>query len=219
VAEDPRWSGPGPFGAIALDAEQVTLPHVGPALYEPAGDGLGRRLSIHTPTTYLYVESNIARDELFSIASTLDVRATAMPAAWRVAHAGALTLARIDPSDALRAMGLDGATIALPAGYLPASATRSVEQGVDVGMTVTFRQPDSDAVGPPVILHTGTIRDVAVDTTPDPARVSIGTTTGRYSAGASELTWTESGRSWSVQGDLDLAQLVAIASSVLEARG
>jgi putative zinc finger protein len=219
VAEDPRWSGPGPFGAVGLDAEQVTLPHVGPALYEPAGDGLGRRLSIHTPTTDLFVESNLSRDELLSIASTLDVHATAMPAPWRVAHAGALTLARTDPSDALHAMGLDGAPIALPAGYAAASATRSVEQGVDVGMTVTFRQPDSEAVGPPVILHTGTIRDAAVDTAPDPARVSIGTTTGRYSAGASELTWTASGRSWSVQGDLDLAQLVAIASSVLEARG
>jgi len=218
VAEDPQWSGPGPFGPIGLDAEQVTLPHVGPALYEPAGEGLGRRLSIHTPTTDLFVESNLSRDELFSIASTLDVRGAPMPARWLVAHAGDLTLTRTDPTAALRAMGLDTTAIALPAGYLPASATRSIEQGVDVGTTVTFRQPDSDAVGPPVLLHMGAIRDAAADTAPDPQRVSIGTTTGRYSPSASELTWTGSGRSWSVQGDLDLAQLVAIASSVLEGR-
>jgi hypothetical protein len=218
VAEDPRWSGPGPFGPIGLDAEEVTLPRVGPALYEPAGDGLGRRLSIHTSTTDLFVESNLPRDELFSIASTLGVRAIAMPARWRVAHAGALTVARIDPGDALRAMGLDATTIALPAGYLPASATRSLEQGVGVGTTVVFRPPDTDAVGPPVLLHAGAI-GAASDTAPDPARVSIGATTGRYWAGASELMWRAAGRSWSVQGDLDLAQLVAIASSVLGARG
>jgi hypothetical protein len=113
---------------------------------------------------------------------------------------------------------VDPTTIALPAGYVPASATRSVEQGVDVGVTVAFRQPDTAAVGPPVVLHTGTIRDAAADTAPDPQRVSIGTTTGRYSAGTSELTWTDGGRSWSVQGDLDLAQLVAIASSVIGGR-
>jgi hypothetical protein len=218
VAEDPRWSGPGPFGPVGLDAEQVTLPHVGPALYEPAGEGLGRRLSIHTPTTDLFVESNLSRDELFSIASTLDVSAAPIPVRWRVAHAGTLTLARTDPSAALRAMGLDTTTLALPTGYLPASATRSVEQGTEVGMTVTFRQPDSDAVGPPVLVHMGSVRDAAADSAPDPQRVSIGTTTGRYSASASELTWTDAGRSWSVQGDLDLAQLVTIASSVLEGR-
>jgi len=218
VAEDPGWSGPGPFGPIGLDAEQVTLPEVGPALYEPAGDGLGRRLSIHTPTTDLFVESNLSRDELFAIASTLNVNGAPLPARWLIAHAGALTLTRTDPSAALRSMGVDPATIALPTGYLPASATRSVEQGVDVGLTVTFRQPDSDAVGPPVLLHTGTIRDAAADTAPDPQRVSIGATMGRYSAGTAELTWTDAGRSWSVQGDLDLAQLVAIASSVIGAR-
>ena len=218
VAEDPRWSGPGPFGPIGLDAEQVTLSHVGPALYEPAGEGLGRRLSIHTPTTDLFIESNLSRDELFSIASTLDVRAAPMPARWRVAHAGDLMLTRVDPTDALHEMGLDTATVALPAGYLPASATRSIDQGTHVGMTVTFRQPDSDAVGPPVLLHTGTIQDAAADTAPDPQRVSIGTTIGRYSPSASELTWTQAGRAWSVQGDLDLAQLVAVASSVLEGR-
>ena len=96
MAEDRRWSGPGPFGAIGLDAEQVTLPHVGPALYEPAGDGLGRRLSVHTPTTDLYIESNLSRDQLIAVASSLDVRAAAIPQRWRVAHAGGLTLARTD---------------------------------------------------------------------------------------------------------------------------
>jgi hypothetical protein len=66
------------------------------------------------------------------------------------------------------------------------------------------------------MVHMGTVLDAAAETVPDLQRVSIGATTGRYSASASELTWTDAGRSWSVQGDLDLAQLVAIASSMLE---
>jgi hypothetical protein len=218
VAEDRRWSGPGPFGSIGLDAERVQLPDVGPALYEPAGDGLGRRLSIHTSTTDLFLESNLSRDDLVAIASSIGVRAAPLPARWRVVHAGALTLMPADPATSLRAMGLEAASLSMPAGYTPTSASRAVEQGAEVGLTVTFRQQDTDAAGPPVLLHVGTIRESAIDTAPDPARVSIGTITGRYSASGSELTWTDAGRSWSVQGELDLAQLVAIASSVRGAR-
>ena len=186
-----------------------------------AAPGRGRRalrthgrLSIHTPRTDLFLESNLSRDELFAIASTIGVDAAPLPARWRVVRAGALTVLPADPRTSLRSMGLDAATLPMPDGYVAASATRSVEQGVDVGVTVTFRQPDTDAAGPPVLLHMGTIRGAAIDTAPDPERVSIGAVTGRYSPSASTLTWTQGDRSWSIQGDLDLATLVAIASSV-----
>jgi len=214
VAEDRRWSGPGPFGSIGLDAEPVQLPAVGPALYVPAGDGLGRRVSIHTASTDLFLESNLSRDDLLGIASTIGVQGTSLPARWRVAHAGALTLTPADPQASLRAMGLRAGSVTMPVGYLPASATRALERGSEVGVTVTFRQRNTDAAGAPLVLHMGTIRDDAIDTAPDPARVSIGTISGRYSASGSELTWVDGGRSWSLQGDLDLAELVAIASSV-----
>jgi len=118
----------------------------------------------------------------------------------------------------LRAMGLEADALSLPEGYVAASGTRSLERGADVGVTVTFRQQDTDTVGPALLLHMGTMRDTANDTTRDPERVSIGAVTGRYSPGTSELTWADAGRSWSIQGDIDLAQLVAIASSVLGAR-
>lgn len=217
VAEDRRWSGPGPFGPIGLEAEQVRLPGVGPALYEPSGDGLGRRLSLHAAGTDLFLESNLSRDELLAIASTIGVHATPLPTSWRVVHAGDLTLVRADPRSSLRTMGVDPGVLSLPDGYVPASATRSVEQGVAVGMTVTFRQRDSDSMGPPLQIHVGTARDTAIDAAPDPERVSIGTTSARYSQSGSVVAWTHEGRSWSVQGDVDLAHLVAIASSVLGA--
>ena len=115
-------------------------------------------------------------------------------------------------------MGLDATSLSMPEGYVPVSATRSLERGADVGVTITFRQGDTDAAGPPVQLHMGTMRETVIDTAPDPELVSIGIVTGRYSASGSELRWSDAGRSWSVQGDLDLAQLVAIASSVVGAR-
>ncbi len=218
VAENRRWSGPGPFGSIGLDAEQVHLPAVGPALYEPAGEGLGRRLAIHTGNTDLFLESNLSRNDLLAVASTIGVRAAPVPSRWRVVHAGALTAVPADPRASLRAMGLEADALSLPEGYVAASGTRSLERGADVGVTVTFRQQDTDTVGPALLLHMGTMRDTANDTTRDPERVSIGAVTGRYSPGTSELTWADAGRSWSIQGDIDLAQLVAIASSVLGAR-
>jgi len=214
VAEDRRWSGPGPFGSIGLNAEEVQLPGIGNALYEPAGDGLGRRLSIHTATTDLFLESNLSRDDLFAVASTLGVDATPLPARWRVVRAGTLTLMPADPRSSLRSMGLNPDALSMPDGYVAASATRSVEQGLDIGVTVTFRQEDTDAAGAPVLVHMGTMRGATIDTAPDPERVSIGTISGRYSPSGAELTWSDGGRSWSVQGDLGLAELVVIASSV-----
>ena len=179
VAEDRRWSGPGPFGPIGLDAEQVRLPDVGPALYEPSGDGLGRRLSLHAAGTDLFLESNLSRDELFAIASTLGVHATPLPAPWRVVARGRPDARARRPAVEPARDGLwTPGALSLPDGYVPASATRSVEQGVAVGVTVTFRQRDSDSMGPPLQIHVGTGRDTAIDAAPDPERVSIGTTSG-----------------------------------------
>jgi hypothetical protein len=95
-------------------------------------------------------------------------------------------------------------------------ATRSVEQGVAVGMTVTFRQRDSDSMGPPLQIHVGTARDTAIDAAPDPEQVSIGTTSAlfpeRVGGGVDARGSVVVG-----PGDVDLAHLVAIASSVLGA--
>lgn len=83
VGEDPTWRGPGPFGPMGADAQQVDLANGGVAFSEPADDGIGRRVAIHTSTTDLYLESNLPLDELLAIASSMPVHGEPLPAGWR----------------------------------------------------------------------------------------------------------------------------------------
>jgi hypothetical protein len=72
IAEHPSWAGPGPFGAVALDAELIDLGG-GVARFEPAADGFGNRIAIHADETDLYLESNLPREDLLTIARSLPV--------------------------------------------------------------------------------------------------------------------------------------------------
>ena len=82
IGQDQSWTGPGPFGPLSTAATAVRLANGGIAAYEPAADGIGRRVAIHTATTDLYLESNLPRAELIAIASSLPVRGERMPS-WR----------------------------------------------------------------------------------------------------------------------------------------
>jgi hypothetical protein len=82
IGEDPSWDGPGPYGPLSAGARRVELLGGGVALYEAAGDGIGRRVAIHAADTDVYLESNLPRDELIAIASSLPVRGEPIPG-WR----------------------------------------------------------------------------------------------------------------------------------------
>ena len=82
IGEDPSWTGPGPFGPLSTAAATIRLSDGGVGVYEPAADGIGRRVAIHGATTDLYLESNLPRDELIAVASSLPVHGEPIPA-WR----------------------------------------------------------------------------------------------------------------------------------------
>ena len=73
IAEHPDWSGPGPFGPVGPDAERVEL-RSGVGRFAPSGDGFGNRLAIHADDTDLYLESNLPRDELLAVATSLPIQ-------------------------------------------------------------------------------------------------------------------------------------------------
>ena len=73
VGERRDWAGPGPFGPLDPVAQRVPLRDDGVAYYEPAGEGFGRRLAIHTPTADLFLETNLPRERLLEIAASLPV--------------------------------------------------------------------------------------------------------------------------------------------------
>jgi hypothetical protein len=188
------------------------VPGVGPALYEPAGDGLDRRLAIHTPDTDLFLDTNLPREELLAISSSLGVRAR-VPASWRRSRSGGLVVERVSPSLALEQLDLTTVRSALPAGYVAASAARTIAQGKTIGVTVTFRRLDTDAAGSALTLHRGTA-DANDDLEPNAVRVALGSADGLYTPATSSLSWADGGRSWWLQGDVDLSSLVEIATAV-----
>jgi hypothetical protein len=82
VAERPGWHGSGPFGPVGAAARRVDLKGGGVAYYEPAGDGLGRRLAIHSGTTDLFLETNLTRPRLLAIAASIPVSGLPFPRTW-----------------------------------------------------------------------------------------------------------------------------------------
>ena len=62
------------FGPVGPDATRVTLPGGGVAYFEPAADGLGRRLAIIGDDTSLFLETNLPLRDLLAIASSMPVR-------------------------------------------------------------------------------------------------------------------------------------------------
>jgi hypothetical protein len=211
IGEDPAWSEDDPFGSIGADAQRVAVRGVGPALYAPAADGVDRRLAIHAANTDLFLESNLPRDELLSISSSLNVRAGQLPRAWRIDRSGAMTIEHVSPDVALARLGMAAATSSLPSGYVPVTATRTIERGTVTATTVIFRRLDTETAGSPITIQEGR---AVFSPAPDQVRVQIGTRTGTYVPSSSTLTWTEHGRSWSVQGDVGFARLVEVATAV-----
>ena len=217
ISEDPTWRGPGPFGPLDATAQAVDMPGGGVALYAPAGDGLGRRLAIHAAGTDLFLETNLPREELLSIAATLPVQVEGLPESWRSARAGPLTIERIPTAEALADAGLSSVPDGLPAGYVIASATRTLDRGAVVATTITFRQRETDAAGPPITLHVSRSRARSHTTAPDQVLVAIGATTGRWTPSDALLEWEAGGSTRSLQGDVGLGVLLDIAASMTKA--
>ncbi|HET6714991.1 MAG TPA: hypothetical protein VFI59_14960 [Actinomycetota bacterium] len=72
------------FGPVGPDATRVTLPGGGVAYYEPAADGLGRRLAILGADASLFLETNLSLGDLLAIASSMPVRGLPAVAPRRV---------------------------------------------------------------------------------------------------------------------------------------
>jgi hypothetical protein len=90
-------------------------------------------------------------------------------------------------------------------------AVRTIEHGAMTATTVTFQRIDTDTAGPPITLHAGDARSSIAG---GEVRVVVGGRAASYDAAGSLLSWSDHGRSWSLQGDVPLPRLVAIASAV-----
>jgi hypothetical protein len=218
IGERLDWSGPGPFGPLDVDAEQVTLGDGGVAYYEPAGEGFGRRVAIHAPTGDLYLESNLARDRLLEIAALIPVRTSPLPRTWLKRSSGEVDVERVPVRRALATAELpDSLSGSLPGGYVIASAELSMIDGEPTGVTLHLRQPEMDAAGEPLTLHVERARRLPPASPSSRSTVTLLAGVGRWAPGRALLEWIDHGRYHSLQGSLPLGSLMEIANAVIRA--
>ena len=216
VAERRDWKGPGPFGAVDDIAQQITLGEGGVAYYEPAGEGYGRRLAIHTPTADLFVETNLSRERLLEIAASLPVRGEALPSSWRRLGSPGVKVERIGVAEALATAGLPASLPErLPEGYVVASAELSKVGTAIEGVTLFLRQPDTDAAGEPLTLHIERDTGLPPPSSSAQSRIRFAGAEGRWTPNRSQLEWVDGGAYHSLQGQLGFRALLEIASAVV----
>jgi hypothetical protein len=215
VAERRGWKGPGPFGPVDAVAQEVPLGESGVAYYEPAGEGYGRRLAIHTSSADLFLETNLSRQRLLTIAASLPVRGQALPSSWRQLGSPGVKVERIGVAEALATAGLPASfPERLPEGYVVASAELSKVGTAIEGVTLYLRQLDMDAAGEPLTLHVERDTGLPPPSSSAQSRIRFAGVEGRWTPNRSQLEWVDRGAYHSLQGELDLRALLEIASAV-----
>jgi hypothetical protein len=219
IGESPDWTAPRLFGPVDQAAQQVDLSGGGVAYYEPAGDGLGRRLAIHASTTNVFLESNLPRAQLLTLASSLPVRGETLPDTWRTLTGSGISIEQVAPDVALARSPIAVALPpTLPAGYVPASGqvvSNTTTAGPDViAVSFVFRQRQSDAVGGPIVLHVQAGATLPPASSADQVVVSIDGAPARWTPGRGQLEWIAGGAYLSLEGGPGLPALLALASQV-----
>ena len=217
IGERPDWTGPTLFGPVDEAAQQVTLAGGGVAYYEPAGEGLGRRLAIHAAGTNMFLESNLPRAELLSLAGSLPVRGEAIPAPWRTLTGSGISIERVAPEEALARSPITvGLPPDLPAGYVLASAqvASDVSTAQVVAVSFVFRQRESDAAGAPIVLHVQPGRMLPPASSARQSVVDLVHGHARWTPGRDQLEWIADGAYLSLQGGPDLTTMLDLASQI-----
>ncbi|MGZ8593766.1 MAG: zf-HC2 domain-containing protein [Actinomycetota bacterium] len=219
IGERPDWAGTTLFGPVDEGAQQVELAGGGVAYYEPAGEGLGRRLAIHASGTNVFLESNLPRAQLLALAASLPVRGETLPDAWRTLTGSGISIEQIVPTEALArspiALELPAT---LPAGYVLASAqvasdATSIESDV-IAVSFVFRQRETDTAGGPIVLHVQPGAALPSASSALQVLVDLDGVAARWTPSRGQLEWIAGGAYLSLEGGLDLAAMLELASQV-----
>jgi hypothetical protein len=196
-------------------AQPVPLRGGGTAYYEPATAELGRRLSMHARGVDLYIESNLPRGELLSVAASLPLRGRRVPNRWlSLRLPGGAVQERVEFDEAANAAPFVLLPSALPQDYRPAAAF-VLRDDRRREVTTYFRRPGAELDGIGIRLHQASGTTLPPPTDPGALAVRVRGATGRYSPSRGELEWMESGAYRSLSGmALNLGGLLAVARSL-----
>jgi hypothetical protein len=214
IRETRQWRQPEVFGLGPL-AAPVLLPGGGVGYYEPATASLGRRLSIHSADWDLYLESNLPRNDLLAVASSIPVTGLPVPENWLVKRwPGGVVREQVSVDRAVAEAPYLLLPRSLPAGFRPWVA-QLVREGPRTSVTVFYRRPGTELDGVGIRLHQSPDTPLPPPMDPDVLAVEVRGILGRYSPVRGELEWVEDGVYVSVGGTaLDLAGLLRVAESL-----
>jgi hypothetical protein len=218
IGERPDWRGPTLFGPLDEGAQQVELAGGGVAYYEPAGQGLGRRLAIHASGTNLFLESNLPRQQLLTLAASLPVLGEPLPEAWRSVSGSGISIEQVAPEDALARSPVPIELPAtLPDGYVLASAQIVWDPTATEAAAVSFvfRQLETDAAGGPIVLHVQEGDALPPASSADQFLVELGATSARWTPDRDQLEWITGGAYVSIEGPLGLSTLLDLGLQIV----
>ncbi len=215
LGERPNWGGPTVFGPVGDAAQQVGLSSGGVAYYEPASDGLGRRLAIHTSGTNLFLESNLPRAQLLQLAASLPIRGQPLPNAWTMVSGSGISIEQVAPADALARSPVPLELPAtLPAGYVLASASIVSGQAGPTAVNFVFRQRETDTAGGPLVLHVQMADALPPASSAHQLLVDLNGISARWTQDREQLEWIRDGAYVSLQGPLGLDAMLQLAWQV-----
>jgi hypothetical protein len=216
IAETDDWSRGALYG-VDPQSEEVAIQGAGVGYFEPGSDWSGRRLAIHTQSSDVLLETNLPRADLLRVASALGLAGRPIPEAWSVQRAGGVVSRRVSLSAAAREVPFpvrlpaDGS---LPPGYTVAS-TELTSTRQSVGVTVFYRQVDSDLGGSPIRIHEEPGTRLAPAMLPNERGVRIAGEVARYDPSLRRLQWIRGGVYYAIDSPgMELPDLAALARSL-----
>ncbi|HEX6400114.1 MAG TPA: hypothetical protein VF108_06550 [Actinomycetota bacterium] len=219
VGERRDRAGPEPFGPLDPGAQQILLDGGGVAYYEPAGEGFGRRLAIHTDGADVFLETSLPRGRLLEIAASLPLVGRPLPPERRDRGSAGIDVERIGVAEGLAAAGLpESLARNLPDGYVVASAERSTVGSTLDGVTLHLRQIETDAAGEPLTLHIEPDSGLLPPSSSEQGLITFAGLEARWTPSRSELEWVDRGVYHSLQGAMDLPSLIEIAGAIAAVR-
>jgi Putative zinc-finger len=197
---------------LPASAEEIRLDNGSWVYYQPASETLKRRVEVNAGNRNLYLESNLARDELLAVAASLDVKGERSP---RDAGRGKdSTVIRLDLDDALNFSFVKRPT-RLPPGYRSSAAVLSKSKQNGRSVTLYYRGLEAEYGGDGIRVTQSQSIETLVPTSETSALYDLDGLEARWLSDRGQLEWIDGGvyRAVTVPSR-DLATAYSIARSL-----
>jgi outer membrane lipoprotein-sorting protein len=182
--------GEGGLSSAAVQAaEEIMLPDGGHVYYLPATTTLGRSVELASHGRSIQLQTNLSRDALLRVASSLDLDGERAPKV--IEKSSGVTIQRVRPERAFAKLRFTNEPSFLPEGYRAATASLArTRDGVRI-VTVYFRRAEGEFDG----LGLRVVQSKPVSFLPPSSEefveVQVGELRGRWSPERGELEWMD----------------------------